>query len=141
MDHLTNQTGPKTNWKLTDDTVRKLEEAFALGASVEEACYFSQISRDTYYRWVKENPELSDRFKLLQQRPIFLARKTLVEGITKSPELALKYLERKKKDEFSVKYITTQPESDTKSIKEIADLLQKTYAEDAAEKDSMPRTS
>lgn len=35
---------------MTDDVVRKLIEAFKLDVSVEEACLYADISKDTYYR-------------------------------------------------------------------------------------------
>jgi len=83
------------------DTLRKLETAFAYGATVGEACYFADIVPDTYYRWKKQNPELSEKFTRLLQRPILAARKSVVDALPHDPELALKFLERKKKDEFS----------------------------------------
>lgn len=48
--------------KLNELTVKKLEEAFLIGATVEEACFYADISKQTYYNWSKENPELFDRF-------------------------------------------------------------------------------
>lgn len=98
--------------KLDEITVVKLEWAFGTGSSVSEACIFAGISRDTYYRWSKEYPELSDRFELLKQRPILLARQTVVENLKKDVKLAFKYLERKVPEEFGVNH---QRKSDFKS--------------------------
>jgi len=83
--------------------VRKLTDAFSIGCTVSEACLYAGISRDTYYRWVKNNKTLSDKFKQLLETPILKARQELVKGIDGNPELALKFLERKKKDEFSLR--------------------------------------
>lgn len=94
------KTGPKDNYKMTDDAVRKLEEAFAIDASIEEACYYADISRDTYYRWVKENSELSDKFQRLRNKPILKARQAVVKGLDNYAN-AMDYLKRKRKDEFS----------------------------------------
>lgn len=96
------KTGPKDNYKMTDEAVRKLEEAFAIDASIEEACYYADISRDTYYRWIKENKQLSDKFERLRNRPILKARQTVVKSLD-NPDMAFKYLERKRKTEFSQK--------------------------------------
>jgi len=92
------ETGRPT--KLTPDTVRKLEEVFAIDGTVEEACFYAEISRDTYYTWIKANPSLSDRFEALRNRPILKARQAVVKGLD-DKEFALKYLSKKKKDEFS----------------------------------------
>lgn len=89
--------------KLTPDTIRKLEEAFAIDASVLEACFYADISHDTYYRWIKENPELSDKFERLREKPVLTARQTVVKAISTDSDMAMKYLERKKKLEFSTR--------------------------------------
>jgi hypothetical protein len=39
----------------------------------------------------------------LRNNPVLIARKTVVEACRTEPELALKYLERKRKNEFSTK--------------------------------------
>lgn len=84
---------------LTPDTVRKLEEVFAIDGTVEEACFYAEISRDTYYRWIKENPALSDRFEALRQKPVLKARETIIKDL-KNPAGAQWYLSRKRKSEF-----------------------------------------
>lgn len=90
-----------------DDIVRKLEEVFALDGTISEACFYAGISRDMYYRYVKEDAEkgskereLYDRFQALRERPILKARQTIVKGLDE-PENARWYLERKRKAEFS----------------------------------------
>ncbi|MDD5068076.1 MAG: hypothetical protein PHN89_00545 [Candidatus Pacebacteria bacterium] len=87
--------------KMTPEVVKKLEEAFSIGASVSEACFYADISRETYYQWIKNNPELADRFEALKNKPILKARQTVVKALETDPDIALKYLERKRKDEFS----------------------------------------
>src|SRR3990167_6620179 len=54
--------------KLTEECVKKLEEATAIGASVKRACYYAGISRETYYQWLKQNPDLSDRLDDIRER-------------------------------------------------------------------------
>ncbi len=85
--------------KLTENTIRKLEEAFSIDASVKEACYYADISTDTYYRWIKEFPELSYKLERLREKPVLKARQTVVKSL-EQPDYAFKYLEKKKKDEF-----------------------------------------
>lgn len=86
--------------EFTEDVVSKLEQAFALDSTVEEACLYADISRQTYYLKIKERPELSDRFDELRQRPFLKARQTLVKSLD-LPEHAKWYMERKKKTEFA----------------------------------------
>lgn len=88
--------------KLDDLTVKKLEEAFAIGASVSEACYYADISRQTYYNWEKENPELKEKFDRLKEKPVLKARQTIAKDLDK-PETARWFLERKMKKEFSLR--------------------------------------
>jgi hypothetical protein len=88
---------------VTPEVVLKLEEAFALGCSDREACFFAGISNDALYGYCKKHPEFTDRKEQLKERPIFLARKSLIDGVQKDPKLALAYLERKKKGEFSLR--------------------------------------
>lgn len=85
--------------KLTDETVKKLEEVFALDGSIEEACCYANISRQTYYNWIKEFPEMNEQFDRLRQRPFLKARQTVVKSLD-NPDFAFRYLERKKKKEF-----------------------------------------
>jgi hypothetical protein len=40
--------------EFTDEVVKKLEESFAIDATVEEACFYANISRQSYYNNVKE---------------------------------------------------------------------------------------
>lgn len=94
--------GPPT--KMTDLTVKKLEEAFSIGATILEACIYADISRQTYYDWIKANPNLSDRFEQLREKPILKARDNIAKAIAAGDADTSKwYLERKKKDEFSTR--------------------------------------
>ena len=86
--------------KFSPEIVQKLEYAFSIGASIEEACFYSDIVKATYYEWIKDKPELSERFDQLRQRPVFIARETVVKGIGRDPKLALDFLGRKAKKEF-----------------------------------------
>lgn len=88
---------------MTQEVVNKLEYAFSIGCSDLEACFYADISKQTLYNYQAKNPEFIDRKERLKENPTFLARATLVNGVKSDPDLALKYLERKKKDEFSLR--------------------------------------
>jgi len=88
---------------MTDEVVQKLEYAFALGCSDEEACFYADIAKQTLYNYQEKTEGFLDRKEALKSRPIFLARETLIKGIQRDPDLALKMLERKNKAEFSLR--------------------------------------
>lgn len=92
--------------KLTEETVKKLEEVFAMDGTVEEACFWAEISRQTYYNWIKEFPEMEVRFDSLRQRPFLKARQTIIKNLD-NLDGAKWYLERKKKQEFATRIENT----------------------------------
>lgn len=110
--------------KLTPETVNKLEEVFAIDGSIEEACFYANISRQTYYNWIKNNPEMENRFDSLRQKPVLRARQAVIRGLDNFDN-GLRYLERKKKLEFSLRTeITGKDGSDlipNNEQKEVAD--------------------
>lgn len=85
-----------------EETLRKLDEAFLLGCTDGEAQFYANVSSSAFYAYQAENPDFKERKEKLKENPFFLARKSVIEGFS-NPELALKYLERKKKDEFSLR--------------------------------------
>lgn len=80
--------------------LQKLEDAFSLDATIEEACFYANISPALYYLRVKDDKKLLERFEALRQKPVLTARQTVVTALKTDPEMALKYLERKKRKEF-----------------------------------------
>lgn len=85
---------------MTELIVQKLEEAFALGCSDEEACIYAGICKQTLYNFQEKNLEFLDRKELLKNTPLLQARKVVVESFKSNPHLAFKYLERRKSEEF-----------------------------------------
>ena len=84
---------------MTKEVVNKLEQVFAIDGSVEEACSYADISRQTFYEHLKVNPEFSDRIEELRQRPVLKARQTVVKALN-DPNQAFRYLEKKRRKEF-----------------------------------------
>ncbi len=93
--------------KMTEIVIGKLEEAFAYGASDREACFYADINPDTLYAYQKEHPEFSERKEALKERPILAARQKVVQEIQNDVKNAQWYLERKRKDEFSLRQEVT----------------------------------
>lgn len=134
--------------KFTDEVIKKLEEAFAIDASVPEACYYADITPPTYYAHVRNDEKatkiqrkLFNRFARLRERPVLLARQTVVNNIQHDANLAMKYLERKRRDEFATR--TEQTGADgapvdngSKELRDIADTLKKAVLDDGSSQGS-----
>jgi len=86
---------------ITPPVIAKLTEAFKLDVTVEEACLYAGISKDTYYRKCKADQGFTDEMQNVRSFASMLARKSVIREMENDGALALKYLERKKKEEFS----------------------------------------
>lgn len=104
-DHKTNKGGRPT--KMTELVVKKLEEAFLWGCTDVEACQYAGISRTTLTKYQHEHPEFLDKKERFKAEPFLRARKCLVESLENDPHLALKFLERKLREEFSLHRVMT----------------------------------
>lgn len=89
--------------KDVNDVLQKLEQTAAMDASVEEMAFYAGISTTAYYEYVKVHPKFLDRINALRNKPVLAARQRVIQGIEESYDNAMKYLERKKKAEFSPK--------------------------------------
>lgn len=89
---------------MTQETLTKLQYAFEIGASDREACLFAEISLQTLYNHQEKHPEYVEQKEAWKDKPLFIARQAVIKGIQNGDaDIALKYLERKKKDEFAPK--------------------------------------
>lgn len=94
---------------MTDETVSKLRQAFLMGANVSMACANAEISRETYYSYLKENPEFSDKVDIWRKNPLLKATHTIYKNLD-DPDTAKWYLERRLKEEFSTRQEMTGAE-------------------------------
>lgn len=99
--------------KMTPEVISKLNEAFAIGASDGEACFYANISHETLYKYQEQHPEFTEEKNRLKERPVLMARQSVIDGLKGSPELALKFLERKRRKEFALR---TDVTSDDKQL-------------------------
>lgn len=98
-----NPEGAQISPKRSPEALLKLEQAFSLGCSDPEACFYAGIAPSTYYLWCKDEPEISERLKALKNKPILLARQKVVDDIKENVDTAKWYLERKCKNEFTTR--------------------------------------
>jgi hypothetical protein len=93
---------------VNDEVIQKLESAFLSGCSDLEACLIANISKSTLYNYQKENPDFVERKEILKNSLTLRARLNVSDALNDMNhedliELSKWYLERKKKDEFSLR--------------------------------------
>lgn len=88
---------------MTELNLQKLREAFLKGYTDAEACLFAGIGVGTLYGYDKRNPNYKSERELWKLNPISIARESVLRDMKINGELALKYLERKLKNEFSLR--------------------------------------
>lgn len=67
--------------KKTEKVVNKLIEAFKIDATVEQACAYADISRETYYKWIKADKDFSDEIDKAKEFLFLLAKKRLTREL------------------------------------------------------------
>lgn len=95
---------------ISDEVLRKLEEAFGNGATDAEACGLAGISRSTLYLYCTHNKEFSDRKETLKSMPTYHAKVSILKAIKADPKVAMDYLERVDKS------FAKAPPSDSKGV-------------------------
>lgn len=90
--------------KITSEIVAKLEYGFMKGLNVTECCHYADISRNCFYEYLEKNPDFNDRIEELKSNPSTQAKLNVVEAIENGDtDLSKWWLERKNKEEFSLK--------------------------------------
>jgi len=87
----------------TQEVLHKLEYAFSMGCTDNEACIYADISPSSLYNYQKENPKFLERKDQLKENPVLKARTKVFKELDKNVLTAQWFLERKKKDEFSAR--------------------------------------
>lgn len=60
---------------MTEETIRKLEDAFSWGCTDSEACCFAGIGMSTLYDYCQANPDFSDKKETLKNKPSMKAKR------------------------------------------------------------------
>ena len=100
---LVPKNGPGSPTKMTPHTAQLLREAFSMDCTIAEACIYANISRTTFYTWKEEDPELFDTFDALRDSVALKARKKIAKDVDTSFDNAMRYMAKKKPDEFGDK--------------------------------------
>lgn len=105
-----------------DTTVlQKLYEAFIIGATDQEACFWANIANGTLYNFQTKYPEFLDLKEQWKENPVMKARNTIYKNLN-SPMTASWFLERKRKSEFSTRSELTGADGE-KLLPEVIDNL------------------
>lgn len=87
---------------MTEEVIRKLEDAFLIGATDREAIFKANISSTSFYEYCKEHPEFTERIEMLRDMPKYRARVNINDALgTGDKAISQWYLERKAKSEFA----------------------------------------
>jgi hypothetical protein len=83
------------------DVLDKLEYVFTLGGTDKEACLYANVSPAALYKYQEKNREFEEGKEMLKEAPVLAAPESIIKHLRRNPGLALKYLERRKRDEFA----------------------------------------
>ena len=115
MENEKNKVGRPT--VMTPETVSKLEYGFMKGLTDAECCLYAGICKQALYDYCAKNPEFTDRKEQLKKQPSVRAKINVVESIENGDiDMSRWYLERKNKDEFSLKQEIKADIQDTVTI-------------------------
>jgi len=88
---------------MTEEVLRKLEEAFLMGCTDVEACLYADIGQRTLYDYQEANPEYSQRKEVLKSNPIMLAKGIQLDRLkAKDSVIAQKVIDRKEGSKLTV---------------------------------------
>jgi hypothetical protein len=92
---------------MTEEVLHKLEEAFELDCSDEQACFHAGIGTSTLYNYQKKNPKFVERKSKLKLSMIINAKIAIAEALENGDtKVAMWFLERKESETYSLKHIT-----------------------------------
>lgn len=97
---------------ITSEKIMELKQAFHLGCTDEEACQYAGVKISTFYDFCKAHPEFSEQKELWKKNPVLRAKKLIYDSLESDLKTARWYLERKCKEEFSLREDTATGSTD-----------------------------
>lgn len=110
-------------WWVDKGKIERLISAFKMDGAIMEACAYAGITYEQYKYFNEIHPEFSTVKQLCNELPTLQARQEVVKGIANDKEFALKYLERKRKNEFSLRTESLHGEDPNNKFTSLADAL------------------
>ena len=101
---ITNPKGAGRKSVFTQTALLELKQAFGVGATDAQACFYAGIGESTFYTHCKENPEFREEMNRLKENPILKAKTNVVKEIMDGDVNVSKwFLERRAREEFATK--------------------------------------
>jgi hypothetical protein len=91
---------------MTPEVMRKLEQAFTIDCSIEEACSFAGIGTTSFFEYQRKHPEYTEVVQSYRNRLAIRARQALAKTIDEAKN-AQWWLERKRRAEFAMRQEVT----------------------------------
>lgn len=86
--------------KFTLEIISKLKDAFAIDANITQACKYAEITTETFYQWLKENPKFSGEITAMREALPLKAKENIARRIHVGDTALSKWLiERKESKE------------------------------------------
>ncbi len=89
--------------KYTTENIEAFLTAIRHGMSIKNTCELVGINQDTYFTWMKEHPEFSDKVKRARGERTLEALKVIRGAAIKSWQAAAWFLERTFPDQYGLK--------------------------------------
>lgn len=67
--------------KVNYAVIHKLEDALQYGATVSEACYYAGISRDTFYRYFRNEKAFARKMEAARNKLLYVAKRNVADAI------------------------------------------------------------
>lgn len=86
-----------------EEIVRKLEQILKIDGTIDQACSYAGISRETYYHWLEISKDFSTKMQSAQHYPLIAAKHVVVNSITNDKDSANAkwFLERREAKNYS----------------------------------------
>lgn len=78
---MTNKKNIGRPAKVNYTVMSKLEDALQYGATVSEACYYAGISRDTFYRYFRNEEVFAKKMEAARNKLLYIAKRNVSSAI------------------------------------------------------------
>lgn len=69
------------------EIVEKLESILKIGGTIDEACSYAMIDKQTYYNWIEAKEGFSTKMEAAQKYPDIVAKNIVVDSMIKQKDL------------------------------------------------------
>ncbi len=87
--------------KFSPDVIVKLKASFANSFTVDQACWYAGINKQSYYNWTEKYPQFLDEMTAAREAPTMKAKQVVIAAVNDGDvETAKWWLKHKASDEF-----------------------------------------